>query len=333
MKRNTKIYLTTAIIVVVSLVAYIFLWMLTTDQPLSSTDPIRNELLQQNIKRILSRNTTHLLAMVVSAVLIASTSLVFQTITNNRILTPSLIGFDAIFVTIQTLIIFVFSSNSIFYRNPYINFITATVLMVIVTLAMYRLILRKNRNNIIFLLLVGMVLSTLARSSASFLQTIMEPSEFDQLTLKIQVSVTNINTNIIWLAIPFMIVTLALIFRQIKNYDVMALGEDHAVGLGVRYNHKMNLSLIYIAFAMSISTALVGPLSFLGLIAVNAARELLKTYKHLPLFILSSLIAVIFLVLGQVVVAETGYLTTVTVLINLVGGGYMIYLILKENQI
>ncbi|MFA5560509.1 MAG: iron chelate uptake ABC transporter family permease subunit [Acholeplasmataceae bacterium] len=333
MKKNRKIFIIAGILVVIAILLYIFLWMLTTKQPLKLNDPVRNAILQKNITRILVRNSTQVLAMVVSAVLIATTSLVFQTLTNNRILTPSLIGFDAIFVTIQTFIIFIFSSTSILFYNPYVNFITATLLMIIITLFMYRLILRKNRNNIIFLLLVGMVLSTLARSSANFLQTIMDPAEFDSLIIRTQVSITQMNLNVIWIATPLMIFIIFALFREIKNYDVMALGESQAVGLGVNYNQKMNLSLIYIAIAMSISTALIGPISFLGLIAVNAARELLKTYKHLPLFILSSMIAVIFLVIGQVIVAETGYLTSVTVLISLIGGAYMIYLVLKENKI
>lgn len=332
--KSNKVKLTLLIaLVVIALASYVFIWMLTTKQPLQSSDPVRNAILQANIIRIIQRNSVQLLAMVVSAVLIATTSLVFQTLTNNRILTPSLIGFDAIFVTIQTLIVFLVTSSSIFFINPYLNFMVSALGMVIVSLVMYRMILRKDRNNIIFLLLVGMVLSTLARSTSNFLQTIMDPQEFETLTLRTQVSITNMNTSIIWLTTPLMIVLIVLMFRQAKQFDVMTLGEHQSVSLGVEYTKRLNLNLVYIALAMAISTALIGPISFLGLIAVNAAQEMLKTYKHIPLLIISSLIAIVFLVLGQVIVAETGYLTTVTVLISLIGGMFMIYLILKENRI
>jgi iron complex transport system permease protein len=252
--------------------------------------------------------------------------------TQNRILTPSLIGFDAIFISVQTTIVFFLSSSSIFFVNPYLNFLVSAGLMIVVSLVLYRLILKKNKNNIIFLLLVGMVLSTLSRSFASFLQTVMDPDEFQSLTIRTEVSITNMNLSIIWLALPLMIIIIYLLMKDYREYDVMTLGEHNAIGLGVRYAKKMNASLIYMALAMSISTALIGPISFLGLISVNAAREMLKDYKHLPLFIASSMIAVIFLVLGQGIIAETGYLTTVTVLISMVGGMYMIYLILKENK-
>ncbi len=319
-------------LVLFSMMFYLFFWMLTTPYDLFPSDPVRAEKMREAIFNIISRRSIQMLAMIISAILISSTSLVFQTMTQNRILTPSLIGFDAIFISVQTTIVFFLSSSSIFFVNPYLNFIVSAGLMMVVSLVLYRLILNKNKNNIIFLLLVGMVLSTLSRSFASFLQTVMDPDEFQSLTIRTEVSITNMNLSIIWLALPLMIIIIYLLMKDYREYDVMTLGEHNAIGLGVRYAKKMNTSLIYMALAMSISTALIGPISFLGLISVNAAREMLKDYKHLPLFLASSMIAVIFLVLGQGIIAETGYLTTVTVLISMVGGMYMIYLILKENQ-
>ena len=52
------------------------------------------------------RKSVELIGIVVSAVLISVSSLLFQTLTKNRILTPALIGFDAVFVMIQTFIVF-----------------------------------------------------------------------------------------------------------------------------------------------------------------------------------------------------------------------------------
>ena len=332
MKRKQKLMIILGGLVVISILFYLFFWMLTTPYDLFPSDPDRAIRMREAIFNILSRKTLQVLAMVVSAILISSTTLVFQTLTNNRILTPSLIGFDAIFITVQTAIVFFFTSSSIVYLNPYVNFGVASILMISISLLMYKMILKNNRNNIIFLLLVGMVLSTLSRSLASFLQTVMDPEEFQSLTIRTEVSIANMNTSIIWLALPLLIGLIYLMVREFKSYDVMTLGESQAVGLGVSYTKKMNWGLVYIALAMSISTAMIGPISFLGLISVNAAREMLKDYKHFPLFVASSFIGIIFLVLGQGLIVETGYLTTVTVLISMIGGAYMIYLVLKENK-
>ncbi len=330
--RHRKYIWITLVIAILSVLSYVFLWMLTTRYQLFPDDPGQRLIMQQAILNIVSRRGYQVLAMIVSSVLIATTSLVFQTMTQNRILTPSLLGFDAIFVLSQTAIVFFLSSTSPLIQNPFLNFLTATMIMVFISLVVYRFILRKNKNHIIFLLLVGLILSTLARTFANFLQSIMDPDEFQSVVINTEVTISNMNVSIILLAVPLMLCVIGLLMREFKYYDVMSLGESHAIGLGVPYHKKMNVSLVYIAIAISVSTALIGPISFLGLIVVNAAREMIKTYKHMPLMIVSSLLAISFMVFGQTIISLTGYQMTVTVLISLVGGVYMIYLILKENK-
>ncbi len=330
--RKKKYMILMTIIAILSIIAYLTFWMITTDYDLFPSDQVKALQMRQAILNIIERRSYQVVAMMVAAILIATTTLVFQTLTNNRILTPSLIGFDAIFVTSQTAIVFFLSEQSLFYMNPYMNFLVTSSLMLVISLFMYRIILRKNKNNIIFLLLFGMILSTLSRNFANFLQTIMDPNQFQSIAMQTEVTISNMNTSIIVLVVPMMLIVLGFMIRDFKYLDVMSLGESQAIGLGIDYQKKLNTSLIYIAIAMSISTALIGPISFLGLIAVNAAREILKTYKHLSLMMMSSLIAMIAIILGQTIIIETGYVTTVTVLISMFGGLYMIYLVLKENK-
>jgi len=321
-----------SVIAILSIVSYLSFWMLTTTYELFPQDPAIRDPMRQAIMNILQRRGYQVAAMMIAAVLIATTTLAFQTLTNNRILTPGLMGFDAIFVLSQTFIVFALHEQSALYQNPYLNFLFAASLMILITLIVYRLVLRKNKNHIVFLLLFGIIISTLSRNLASFLQTVMDPNQFYSVIIRTEVTITNMNTNIILLALPTLIVIIGLFVREFKYLDVMALGETHAVGLGINYQKKMNTYLIYIAIAMSIATALIGPITFLGLLAVNAAREMLKTFKHLPLMIASSLIAIVAIVLGQTIIIELGYQTTVTVLISFVGGLYMIYLIIRENH-
>lgn len=332
MKNHKRTIFIFSLLVVMSIIIYLFFWMITTPYQLFPSDPNLREVMQKAIVNILNRKFDQVLGMTISAILIATTSLVFQTLTENRILTPSLIGFDAIFVTVQTIIVFFFTSSSIFYTNPYINFLVSAGLMIFISLLMYKLILRNHKNHLVFLLLVGLILSTLSRSLSSFLQNIIDPMEFQSIVIRTEVTVSNMNTSIIYMTIPILLIIMILFVKNFKTYDVMTLGESQAIGLGVEYQKKMTFALIYIAIAMSITTALIGPISFLGLITVNASRELLKTHKHLPLFILSSLMAMLMLILGQAIIVETGYVTTVSVWISLVGGIYMIYLLIKENQ-
>lgn len=274
--------------------------------------------------------------MVVSATLIAVVSLAFQTITENRVLTPSMLGFDSVFLATQSILVF-FASNikaiGKLFANPYCNFFITTGVMLVISMLMYSIMLRKNKNNIVFLLLFGLILSSIVKSLTNYIEVLLDPQQFQQLKAVTTVSITNMNENIILLAAPAMIVFTFLFVKRSREYDVMQLGESNAKSLGIPYTRRVNSTLILIALAMAVTTALIGPLTFLGLLAVNIARELFKTYKHSVLFFGSILIAILFLVLGQGIVELLRYATPVTVLIDLIGGTYMIILILKEHRL
>lgn len=312
------------ILSLISIVAYLFFWLFTQSYGNISINAIL---------KIAQRRSYYLIAMIVSSSLIAFASLSFQTLTQNRILTPSVLGFDSIFNATQTIILFIFGSKSILLSNSYINFSITSFVMIIISFVVYAYLLKKYSKHIAFLLLFGLVISTLLRSSSSFFQILMNPDEFQSLVSLTTVSITNIDTKLILWTLPFMIIIIYLFYRKSSQYDVMALGRDSALSLGLDYDKTQRSTLIYLSSAIAISTALIGPMTFLGLIAVNSARELLKTYKHTQLFITSSLISIVLLVFGQLIIEQIGFITSVTVLLNLVGGVYLITLILKEGQL
>lgn len=312
------------ILSLISIVAYLFFWLFTQSYGNISINAIL---------KIAQRRSYYLIAMIVSSSLIAFASLSFQTLTQNRILTPSVLGFDSIFNATQTIILFIFGSKSILLSNSYINFSITSFVMIIISFVVYAYLLKKYSKHIAFLLLFGLVISTLLRSSSSFFQILMNPDEFQSLVSLTTVSITNIDTKLILWTLPFMIIIIYLFYRKSSQYDVMALGRDSALSLGLDYDKTQRSTLIYLSSAIAISTALIGPMTFLGLIAVNSAREFLKTYKHTQLFITSSLISIVLLVFGQLIIEQIGFITSVTVLLNLVGGVYLITLILKEGQL
>ena len=205
--------------------------------------------------------------------------------------------------------------------------------MLVISMLMYGIMLRKDKNNIVFLLLFGLILSSIVKSLTNYIEVLLDPQQFQQLKAVTTVSITNMNESIILLATPAMVLLTILFVRRSREYDVMQLGESNAKSLGIPYTRRVNSTLILIALAMAVTTALIGPLTFLGLLAVNIARELFRTYRHSILFFGSILVSVLFLVLGQGTVELIRYATPVTVLIDLVGGIYMIILILKEHKL
>ncbi len=286
-----------------------------------------------NIDYILPRRIIKVVAIIITGGAIAFSTLIFMTITNNRILTPSIMGLDSLYMLTQTFIIFIFGSKSLIMMNSNINYMLSISVMVVFALAFYRLLFKGEDNNIYFLLLIGMILGTFFSSFTSFMQVLIDPNEFMVVQDRMFASVNNVNTNLVYLSIILIIAVTLYFLRFLKYLDVLSLGRDHAINLGVPYNTVVRQLLIIVAILISIATALIGPITFLGLIVVNIAYQFLNTYRHAYLILGSVFLSIIALIGGQFIVEKIFvFNTTISVIINFVGGIYFIYLLLKENK-
>ena len=282
----------------------------------------------------LSKRIPKLIAIVITGGCIGFSTIIFQTITDNRILTPSVMGIDSLYVAVQTVIYFVLGSASIFASNPKINFLICVVFMVIGSLGLYKLIFKRENSNIMFVLLVGMICGTFFKSLSSFMQMVIDPNEYLILQSKLFASFNNVNVDILFLSIILVLLMIPFVWDDIKYYDVMSLGKDQAINLGVDYDKIMKKSFVIIAILIAISTSLVGPLTFLGILVANITREMMKTYKHSYLITVSILVSIFTLVFGQVLMERILHLSTpVSVVINMIGGIYFMYLLYKESRI
>ena len=282
----------------------------------------------------LSKRIPRLVAIIITGGCIGFSTIIFQTITDNRILTPSVIGIDSLYVAVQTVIIFVFGSASIFATNQKVNFLICVVFMIIGSLVLYKLIFKRENANIMFVLLVGMVFGTFFKSLSSFMQMVIDPNEYLILQSKLFASFSNVNVDILLLSVVLILLIIPFVVDDVKYYDVMSLGKDQAINLGVDYDKIMRKSLVIISLLIAISTALVGPVTFLGILVANITREMMKTYKHSYLIVVSILVSIFTLVFGQVLMERILHLTTpVSVVINMIGGIYFMYLLYKESRI
>ncbi|MEJ8545799.1 iron chelate uptake ABC transporter family permease subunit [Brevibacillus borstelensis] len=282
---------------------------------------------------ILRRRSIKVLAIILTGTAIAYSTLVFQTITNNRILTPSIMGLDSLYMLIQTFVIYVFGSKSLTMVDNNLNFLLCVGLMVLFSAVLYKILFKRDQQNIYYLLLIGIIFGTLFQSMATFMQVLIDPNEFQVIQDKSFASFNNINNKLLGIAGVLMVLVIAYFWRFNKYLNVLALGRDQAINLGVDYDYVVKRLLVAVAILISISTALVGPITFLGLLVVNVAYEFMKTYDHKYLILGSSFISVIALVGGQLIVERVfTFSTTLSVIINFVGGVYFIYLLLKENK-
>lgn len=281
----------------------------------------------------MSQRIPKLVAIILTGGCIAFSSMIFQTITNNNILTPSVLGLDSLYVLVQTIIVFFVGVESNFVTNKSSNFLLSVTVMVVASFVLYKNLFEKSNNNIFFLLLVGMIFGTLFKSMSTFMQVIIDPNEYAALQNSLYASFGNVNTKIIVIAFLIIIGMVPFIYDDLKYLDVISLGKDHAINLGVDYDSVVKKMIVVVSILVSVSTALVGPITFLGLIVVNVTKQMLNTYKHSYLVTASVLVSVLTLVGGQFLVERVfGLNTTLSVIINFIGGIYFIYLLLKESK-
>lgn len=289
--------------------------------------------LSGNIGYILPRRVIKVIAIVITGGAIAFSTTIFMTITHNRILTPSVLGLDSLYLLTQTGIIFLFGSKSLIMMNSNLNYLVSIGVMVIFSLLLYRLLFKGEQNNIYFLLLIGIILGTFFNSFTSFMQVLIDPNEFMIAQDQMFASINNVNTDLVYLSIILIFLVFLYFLRFYRYLDVLALGKDVAINLGVPYDYVVKRLLVIVAILTSIATALIGPITFLGLLVVNIAHEFLKTFRHLYLILGGVFISIIALIGGQFIAERLfAFQTPISVIINFIGGIYFIYLLLKENK-
>ena len=285
-----------------------------------------------NYEFFLSLRLPKLLSIVLAAVAISASSLVFQTITNNRILTPSILGFDSLYMLVQTVLLFVFGSASFWVIDSIANFSMSVAVMILFSFALFHFYFKSKRNNVFTLLLVGIVCGSVFSSLANFLAMLIDPNEFAVLQNVMFASFNNVKGELVYLSLIPLGFSLLGLWLLAPKLDVLWLGVDNATSLGVNTKRLTQITLVIVSVMVAVSTALVGPVLFFGLITVSLARQIFRSYQHRVLIIASSLLAIVLLVSGQWFIEKVmSFETTVSVIINLVGGLYFMFLLLRTR--
>lgn len=281
----------------------------------------------------MSIRTPKLIVMLITAFCIGSASIVFQSIINNTIVTPCLLGMNSLYILIHTLVVFTFGSTSFLVTTKFLSFSLDLVIMGIASIFIYGVLFKKTKGNVLYILLTGTIMATLFSSITSTLQRIMDPNEYETLQNALIASFHKVNSEIIIFAIIAIAGIIFFLRKEFKYLDVITLGKDQAINLGVDYDKTIQKLLIGVTLFIAIATALVGPISFLGLVIANLARQLFKTYRHTYLVFGSVFIGMVMLLGGQTLIEHLfSFSTNLSVFINVGGGIYFMYLLLNNRR-
>lgn len=282
--------------------------------------------LRGNLAFVLGLRAVKLAALIEVGVAIAISTVVFQTVTANRILTPSIMGIDALYVFGQILLVFLFGGLAYTTMDARLKFVGEIILLMALTCALVLPVLRA-RFDMGLMLLSGIVVGMLFRSLHLLLSRLIDPNDFAVVQGGSFANFNDVNTEL--LAVASLITAGALIWtwRARHVLDIVALGRDAAIGLGIEWQKTQILCLMMVSLLVAVSTAMVGPVAFLGLLFVALAERIVQSRRHAVLIPAAALVSIIVLTGGQTLFQHgLGNSSTLGVVIEFTGG--IVFLIL-----
>ncbi|GAA1169707.1 iron chelate uptake ABC transporter family permease subunit [Corynebacterium glaucum] len=283
---------------------------------------------------IAERRMDSVIAMAIVAVCQAVATVAFQTVTNNRILTPSIMGFESLYVAIHTATVYFFGTSGLLAARSLEMFLLQIAVMVGLSLLLYSWLLTDSEANLHAMLLVGIVIGGGLASLSTFMQRMLTPSDFDILTARLFGSVNNADPAYYPLAIPLVVLAVVLMLLNAQRLNVMGLGRDAAVNLGVDFRWHAIYTLVLVSVLMAVSTALVGPMTFLGFLVATLAYQFTDTYDHRYIFPMAALLGFCVLTSAYFVMNHIFYAQgVVSIIIELVGGATFLVVILRKGRL
>ena len=315
MKKNEFPFKPLIILTVITLLLYIF-WGNALFYPL---------IMQMRAKKVL----IFLLVGVSSSI----STLAFQCIVNSRFLTPGILGIESFYRLIQTLMYFFgfhFISTSL---TPATQFLAVIAIMIFSFWGLSRFSWHNISYDLHTVLLIGMVIGMLFSSISTFFQVIMDPNEYDRLQMKLFPTFQNVDTIVLIIAIFLIIPIFISLWQNRKTLEVMRMGTEQAVNLGIDTNKQIKKTFLQIVILSAVSAALVGPMMFLGFTTANLAYLLFRTYRMDILFLATSLLGFVALLVGQFIVEQVfQFQTNASIIIEWFGGLLFLVLLWKERK-
>lgn len=284
--------------------------------------------------RIAKLRVTNVTVMAVVAVAQAIATVSFQTVTNNRIITPSIMGFESLYRVVQTTTVYLFGVAGLVAIQGVWQFGLQVVIMVGLAMALYGWLLSGRYGNLQIMLLIGIIIGGGLGAISTFMQRLLTPSEFDVLAARLFGNVSNADASYLPLAIPLCIAASALLWMRSRRLNLLALGPDVSRSLGLDHKRELFIVLFLVAVLMATSTALVGPMTFLGFLVATLAYQFADTYDHRLIFPVAVLTAFTILAGAYFVMKNVFYAQgMVSILIELVGGTVFLIVILRKGRL
>ncbi|QDY71676.1 iron chelate uptake ABC transporter family permease subunit [Qingshengfaniella alkalisoli] len=273
---------------------------------------------------------TKLAGLILVAYAIGVSTVLFHTVTGNRILTPSIMGFDALYLLVQIGLVFTLGGSGMLAIPEQWKFVAEVILMMGFASALFLWLFGESGRSLHLTLLVGIIFGVLFRSLSSFMSRLIDPSEFVVVQGASFASFNAINEDLLMISAVLCLATLPFLWSVYRKLDVLALGRDHAINLGLSYRRLVLTVLCVVAMLVSVSTALVGPITFFGLLVAHLTYIIVGDSRHGATLPAVVLVSAAVLIGGQAVFEHVlGLQGALSIVIDFLGGLVFLFLLLR----
>ena len=231
-----------------------------------------------------------LLGLVIGSSL-AISGAVIQGVIRNPLASPDVIGITKGASLAAVIIIMIFPSAPLFVL-PLGSFVGALVISLILSFLISKFDVKGSK-----LALIGLAIGAICTAIVQFL-LIRNPMDANNALVWLTGSLYGHNISNFYSVLPWFIITVPVVLLLGYQLDILNLGDNVATALGARVRFLKMILLILAVMLAGASIAVVGGISFLGLIAPHIARQLVG-HKNIHVIIMSGLIGAILLTLGD----------------------------------
>ncbi|AIC93638.1 FecCD family ABC transporter permease [Shouchella lehensis] len=180
------------------------------------------------------------------------------------------------------------------------------------------------------LILVGIAVNAAFSALLIVIQLRMAPNDFMQATIWLTGSIWGSTWSYVLTILPWLLILIPLAVYKARTLNVMQVGTESAISLGVSMEKERRLLLILAVALAAISVAVAGGIAFLGLVAPHIARKLVGP-QHQIMIPTATLVGAFILLaadmIGRNVLAPSEI--PVGIVIAIIGAPYFLYLLMR----
>ncbi|ERS13194.1 hypothetical protein Q668_15765 [Alcanivorax sp. PN-3] len=281
---------------------------------------------------VIPKRLNRLATIVIGGICVAVSSIIFQTIAGNRILTPAVMGYEAVYLLLQSLLTLIVGGHGLIAIGRNEGFFLSIAFMLAYSWAVHRYLFRDGKRNVYYLLLLGLVLTMLFSTIIQFVQLKISPGDFGIVQGFIYASFNRARPEQLVYAGVLVAAIAIVLAKTLPSLDVLALGREQSASLGLDYKRSVRLYLALTAALVAISTSLIGPTAFMGIFVANITYSLTRSTWHRLTLPTGCAVAIGIFIVAQLLVEHVfNYKTTVSILVNLVCGAYFLMLTVRTR--